>query len=92
MKAVHSISEDAVVVWGCGHAPAMEADLFEHGYERIGETWHRVGRVPYSIVTNLRARLGLKSRPLKKVRRRAAPSTGAASSPQPTGQRQPPER
>jgi hypothetical protein len=49
MDAVHATTQDVVLVWGSKHLVGMEADLRDHGYVRVSETWHHVFQLPSVI-------------------------------------------
>ena len=46
MDAVHATRQDVVLLWGAKHLPGMEADLRDHGYQRVAETWRTAFQLP----------------------------------------------
>jgi hypothetical protein len=76
LDGVWSTEQDTVLIWGCAHLPALEADITDHGFIRTGATeWHTAATLP--SIRAIQARL----RALRHIAGPVTPSAVPATEP-----------
>jgi hypothetical protein len=54
LDGLHAATTDVVLLWGCMHLPAFEADLLSRGYLQESRTWHTACLMPSITAALLR--------------------------------------